>query len=94
MAYAKDVWSRVSSDYLPGSGCSSITICAEIVEIKPKKVISNKNATIVLWNDDTKTVVKRYNEEHDLEKAVAIAYAKKMFGGYRKFKKLFKIEEE
>ena len=62
--------------------------------IEPEKIITNSKATIVFWSDNTKTVVKRYNEEYDKEKAVAIAYAKKMFGSYRKFKKLFKIEEE
>ena len=45
------------------------------------KVIFNAPATIVYWNDDTKTVVKA--GEHDVfdpEKGLAMAIAKKFFG--------------
>ncbi len=46
-----------------------------------KKVIFNNPATIVLWTDGTKTVVKCQNDEiFDPEKGLAMAIAKKAFG--------------
>lgn len=44
------------------------------------KVIFNDPATIVLWSDGTKTVVKANNEEFDKEKGLAMAIAKKLYG--------------
>lgn len=44
------------------------------------KVIFNEPATIVFWNDGTKTVVKARNEEFDVEKGLAMAIAKKAMG--------------
>ena len=50
--------------------------------IKPKveKVIFNGPATIVLWLDGTKTVVKCDDEEFDKEKGLAMAIAKRFLG--------------
>jgi hypothetical protein len=46
-----------------------------------KNVIFNPPATIVFWNDGTKTVVKcQDNDEFDAEKGLAMAIAKKHFG--------------
>lgn len=45
-----------------------------------KKVVFNNPATIVLWADGTKTVVKAKNEEFDPEKGLAMAIVKKAFG--------------
>ena len=46
-----------------------------------KKLIFNPPATIVFWNDGTKTVVKCQNyEEFDPEKGLAMALFKKMHG--------------
>ena len=71
-----------------------------------KNVIFNDPATIVFWNDGTKTVVKAKNEEFDLEKGLAMAISKKVLGNkgnyYETFKKWMpkedkndkKIEEE
>lgn len=45
------------------------------------KVIYNKPATIVFWNDDTKTVVKcGKGDKYDPEKGFFIACTKKLFG--------------
>ena len=45
------------------------------------KVIFNPPATIVLWNDGTKTVVKTQNGEvFDPEKGLAMAISKKALG--------------
>ena len=56
-----------------------------------KKVVFNAPATIVFWDDGTKTVVKCENEEYDPEKGLAMAIAKKALGNqgnyYNQFKK-------
>lgn len=54
-----------------------------------KQIIFNDPATIVYWQDGTKTVVKTmhgdtFNEEY----GVAMAYVKKIFGSSTGFKKL------
>ena len=63
-----------------------------------KNVIFNDPATIVFWNDGTKTVVKAENEEFDPEKGLAMAISKKLFGNkgyyYDLFKKWLPKEEE
>lgn len=55
------------------------------------KVIFNNPATIVLWADGTKTVVKARNESFDPEKGLAMAIVKKATGNagryYNEFKK-------
>lgn len=45
-----------------------------------KDVIFNNPATIVFWEDGTKTVVKAENEEYDPEKGLAMAISKKVLG--------------
>lgn len=46
-----------------------------------KKVIFNNPATIVIWADDTKTIVKAQNNElYDPEKGLAMAITKKALG--------------
>ena len=46
-----------------------------------KKVIFNPPCTIVLWSNDTKTIVRtQNNEKFDPEKGLAMAIAKKAFG--------------
>jgi hypothetical protein len=45
-----------------------------------KKVIFNDPATIVLWEDGTKTVVKAQDEDFDAEKGLAMAISKKALG--------------
>ena len=56
------------------------------------KVIFNEPATIIIWDDGTKTVVKAQNGEvFDKEKGLAMAVVKKAFGNngnyYNEFKK-------
>ena len=61
-------------------------------------VIFNDPATIVFWNDGTKTVVKAENEEFDPEKGLAMAISKKVLGNqgnyYETFKKWLPKEEK
>lgn len=63
-----------------------------------KKVIFNDPATIVFWNDGTKTVVKAHDEEFDPEKGLAMAISKKLLGNkgnyYNEFKKWLPEEEK
>ena len=65
---------------------------------KITNVIFNDPATIVFWNDGTKTVVKAENEPFDPEKGLAMAIAKKALGNkgnyYNEFKKWLPKEEE
>lgn len=57
-----------------------------------KKVIFNDPATIVLWADGTKTVVKCSNEYDvfDEEKGLAMAICKKVMGNKGKYYETFK----
>lgn len=55
------------------------------------KVIFNDPATVVLWSDGTKTVVKcGPNDIFDKEKGLAMAIVKKMAGNDSRFHKVFK----
>lgn len=56
-----------------------------------RKVIFNDPATVVLWSDGTKTVVKCSPEDtFDMEKGLAMAIVKKMAGNNNHFHKVFK----
>ena len=60
------------------------------LDLEIKKVIFNKPATIVLWEDGSKTVVKvNKGERWDPEKGLAMAIIKKKFG----LKEFFKYVE-
>lgn len=63
-----------------------------------KKVIFNEPATIVIWEDGVKTVVKTQNgEDFDPEKGLAMAIAKRALGNtgsyFEQFKKWIPKEE-
>lgn len=55
-----------------------------------EKVIFNDPATIVLWKDGTKTVVKAEDEEFDEEKGLAMAISKKALGNKGNYYEVFK----
>ena len=64
-------------------------------KLVPTKVIFNKPATIVIWNDGSKTVVKcqkgkngKY-EKYDKEKGLALCYMKRMCNNQSNFNNLF-----
>ena len=59
-------------------------------DISIKNVIFNDPATIVFWNDGTKTVVKAENEEFDSEKGLAMAISKKVLGNKGNYYETFK----
>ena len=57
----------------------------------PRKIIFNDPATIVYWEDGTKTVVKastQCGDNFDEEVGLAMAYMNKIFGGRSKFLKM------
>lgn len=62
-----------------------------------KHVIFNDPATIVFWQDGSKTVVKAENENYDSEKGLAMAIAKRALGNegnyYNVFRKWLPKEE-
>lgn len=56
-----------------------------------KDVIFNNPATIILWEDGTKTVVKcGENDTYDPEKGMAMAICKKMLGNKGNYNNVFK----
>lgn len=56
-----------------------------------KDCIFNGPATIIIWSDNTKTIVKcRKDVPYDREKAFMAAYMKKLFGNGNGFKKEIK----
>jgi hypothetical protein len=55
-----------------------------------KQVIFNPPATIIIWKDGTKTIVKTHNEEFSEEHGFAMAYLKKVFGGRNQYMKYIK----
>ncbi len=63
-------------------------------KMKIDKVIFSKPATIVFWEDGTKTIVKADGEKFDPEKGLAMAIAKKAYGNkgnyYNEFRKWIK----
>ena len=63
----------------------------DIVRLGMRKVIFNDPATVVLWSDGTKTVVKCGPDDiFDKEKGLAMAIVKKMAGNDSRFHKVFK----
>lgn len=76
---------------------SKCSCCKKNISIRIKDVIFNDPATIVFWNDGTKTVVKAENEPFDREKGLAMAIAKKHLGNkgnyFETFKKYIKEDE-
>lgn len=55
-----------------------------------KQVIFNDPATIILWKDGSKTVVKCENEKYDPEKGLAMAISKKVLGDKGNYYDVFK----
>lgn len=55
-----------------------------------KNVIFSDPATVVIWADGSKTVVKAKNEDYDPEKGLAMAIAKKFLGNEGWYYDIFK----
>ena len=62
-----------------------------IVDFRIKKVIFNNPATIVIWKDGTKTVVKCGKDDvYDEEKGLALCFMKKALGNKGNFNNTIK----
>lgn len=62
---------------------------------KIKKIIFNEPATIIIWEDNTKTVVKcSVDEKYDPEKGMAMAVCKKIFGTNKSNSNYYNIFKE
>ncbi len=61
------------------------------IEFKPTKIIFNNPATIVYWEDGTRTTVKCHSEDKfDPEKGLAMALIKKVSGNSGAFNEILK----
>lgn len=77
---------RVASGYSSSSAMEFKPLSFEI-----EKVVFNDPATIVIWKDNTKTVVKcQEGDEFDPEKGLAMAIAKKALGNKSNFNNTIK----
>lgn len=71
------------------------TICSNTQRVEKladniKKVIFDDPATIIIWKNGTKTVVKSEGEDYDPEKGLAMAIAKKALGNEGNYYNVFK----
>ena len=76
--------------YINNDVQTTYSMCIEFKRDSIKNVIFNPPATIVFWNDGTKTVVKAKNEDFDPEKGLAMAISKKMLGNNGNYYEVFK----
>jgi hypothetical protein len=80
-----------STKMLSGADYSIDTKTDVDSDLKIKKVIFNEPATIIIWNNGTKTVVKcQEGDEYDKEKGFAMCITKKFFGNKSKFNNVMK----
>ena len=80
-------YSRQSTEHANKNDIVKFGMCSVCI----RKVIFNDPATVVLWSDGTKTVVKCGPEDtFDMEKGLAMAIVKKMAGNDNHFHKVFK----
>lgn len=78
---------RYTKEYTKKNDIVKFGMC----NVSIRKVIFNDPATVVLWSDGTKTVVKCGPEDSfDMEKGLAMAIVKKMAGNDNRFHKIFK----
>ena len=58
-----------------------LKVVVEHVRVKPAKVIYNDPATVVIWSDGSKTVVKcHYGDAYDEREGFLLCCAKKLMG--------------
>lgn len=73
-------------------GCTSNVLYSDDskMDCQIEKVIFNDPATIVFWDDGTKTVVKASGESFDKEKGLAMAISRKAMGNNGSYFDVFK----
>jgi len=86
-AIEQTTWNRTHNS-LNYTVCIPCSFPPNTVKLDIKRVIHNEPATVILWNDGTKTVVKAHNEPFDPEKGFAMAVCKKLLGD--SYKKTFR----
>ena len=79
-------WDSTGSS--PYTAITTRSIPDVTLKLDIKRVIHNAPATVILWKDGTKTVVKAHNEPFDPEKGFAMAVCKKLLGD--SYKKTFR----
>lgn len=56
------------------------------LDVEPKRIIFNDPATVVFWDDGTKTVVRCQNgDEFSREHGLLYAYMKRMYGNTSRY---------
>jgi hypothetical protein len=89
--YKKEVAEYCKNDIIATEALFNATRTVQTVIPKIKDVIYNDPATIVFWEDGTKTVVKcEFSKKFDPEKGLAMAFSKKMFGNKGNYYNVFK----
>lgn len=89
--YKNEVAKYCSNDVITTEAVFNATRTVQTVIPKIKDVIYNDPATIVFWEDGTKTVVKcEFSKRFDPEKGLAMAFSKKMFGNKGNYYNVFK----
>lgn len=88
--YKKEVAKYCYNDVIATEAVFNAVRTVQTVIPKIKDVIYNDPATIVFWEDGTKTVVKCKNEKFDPEKGLAMAFSKKMLGNKGNYYNIFK----
>jgi len=83
MMCVDEFWNEIFKDVIVGTVYSKDAFVI-------KNVIFNDPATIVYWEDGTKTVVKANNEKFDKEKGLAMCFAKKAMGNKGNYFEAFK----
>lgn len=79
---------RCGKTYLTVDGLWNNIAFKAVRDIKLKKYIINQNATIIFWDDDTKTISKRHEEDKfDKEIGFLFAYFYKKYKGSNASKK-------
>lgn len=96
IANEKEIQKAINTAFTTGMLAASTRIINEVdelgaAELMPdiKSVMFNEPATIIFWDDNTKTVVKAVGEPFDKEKGFAMAYIKKMFGNSGRYFDMF-----
>lgn len=88
--YKKEVTKYCIHDVIATNAVFNAIRTVQTAIPKIKDVIYNDPATIVFWEDGTKTVVKCKNEKFDPEKGLAMAFSKKMLGNKGNYYNVFK----
>lgn len=91
MFYHYNVLNDCWEPFKPVSYAQPETYTIMCYALRIKKVIFNEPATIVFWNDGTKTVVKcGPNDIFDPEKGIAMCFVKRLYGNKGRYNNAFK----